>query len=188
MNIDPNGTSLTAIIVFAIFGVVIGLVTAGVVDYNDDGELFNGSVKWYNYLGAALLGGLIGAAVGYAYPYISSAISSALSSAGAGSTLALASGGTTSTALSKALIAALIGLGILFAKIPMHGLPNSKVSNGNSIGEYDENGNLISRQDIKGKAHYIKKYNDYFLPHTHKYEWEVIKGVWRIVKEFILPF
>ncbi|MBQ3115966.1 MAG: hypothetical protein IJC07_02950 [Clostridia bacterium] len=116
MNIDPTGTSLTAIIVLAIIGVAAGLFVAGVVDHCDDGELFNGSVKWYNYLGAAVLGGLIGAAVGYAYPYISSAIGSAHSGAGAGSTLALAGGGTTSTAVSSKVLEALVGLGILFAK------------------------------------------------------------------------
>lgn len=49
-------------------------------DYQDDGQVFNGSVEWCNYLGATVLGGAIGAGIGagigYAAPYIGSALSS----------------------------------------------------------------------------------------------------------------
>lgn len=31
------------------------------IDYKDDGQVFNGSIKWYDYLGATLLGSVIGA-------------------------------------------------------------------------------------------------------------------------------
>lgn len=34
------------------------------MDYKDDGQVFNGSIKWYDYLGATLLGGVIGAIAG----------------------------------------------------------------------------------------------------------------------------
>ena len=32
--------------------------------YQDDGQIFNGSVAWYDYLGATILGGAIGAGLG----------------------------------------------------------------------------------------------------------------------------
>ena len=38
--------------------------TAAYIDYQDDGQIFNGSVAWYDYLGATVLGGAIGAGVG----------------------------------------------------------------------------------------------------------------------------
>lgn len=34
------------------------------IDYQDDGQIFNGSVAWYDYLGATILGGAIGAGLG----------------------------------------------------------------------------------------------------------------------------
>lgn len=39
------------------------------VDYFDDGEIFNGSVHWGWYLGATLLGAAVGAGVGMAISY-----------------------------------------------------------------------------------------------------------------------
>ncbi len=65
MYIDPNGhfpISLT--ILGLILGVGAGLGTAAYIDYKDDGQIFNGSVAWYDYLGAAVLGGAIGAGLG----------------------------------------------------------------------------------------------------------------------------
>ena len=38
--------------------------TAAYIDYQDDGQIFNGSVAWYDYLGATVLGGAIGAGLG----------------------------------------------------------------------------------------------------------------------------
>lgn len=59
------------------------------------------------------------------------------------------------------------------------------LSNDNSIGYYDENGNLTERIDLKGKPHYIKELGEYRLPHTHHYRWDFIKEAWRIIKKWI---
>ena len=47
-----------------IIGALIGFGTAAYIDYRDDGQIFNGSVAWYDYLGATVLGGAIGAGLG----------------------------------------------------------------------------------------------------------------------------
>ena len=72
---DPTGHFLisTAVLIGAIIGAVVGAgVGFGIAaynDYKDDGQIFNGSVAWYDYLGATLLGGTIGAVVGGAIGY-----------------------------------------------------------------------------------------------------------------------
>ena len=73
--IDPTGHFFisTAVLIGAIIGGIIGLCIgfgiATYIDYKDDGQIFNGSVAWYDYLGAAILGGIIGAAIGAAIGY-----------------------------------------------------------------------------------------------------------------------
>ena len=67
MNIDPEGTffiSITALIVGAVVGATLAFGTVAYMDYKDDGYVFNGSIKWYDYLGATILGGAIGALAG----------------------------------------------------------------------------------------------------------------------------
>ena len=59
---DPSGHSV--ILISLIIGAAIGFGTAAYIDYQDDGQIFNGSVKWYDYLGATVLGGAIGAGLG----------------------------------------------------------------------------------------------------------------------------
>ena len=78
---DPSGHFvISTLIIGAIVGAAVGFGTAAYIDYQDDGHIFNGSVKWYDYLGATVLGGAIGAGIGagigYAAPYIGSALSS----------------------------------------------------------------------------------------------------------------
>ncbi len=41
---------ISALIIGAIIGASIDFGTAAYIDYQDDGEIFNGSVKWYDYL------------------------------------------------------------------------------------------------------------------------------------------
>ena len=62
MYYDPSGHS--AILIGLIIGALIGFGTAAYIDYQDDGQIFNGSVAWYDYLGATVLGGAIGAGLG----------------------------------------------------------------------------------------------------------------------------
>ena len=62
--IDPSGHFIITLI-GCIVGAAIGFGVVAYKDYKDDGEAFNGSVEWYDYLGATLLGGAIGGAVGY---------------------------------------------------------------------------------------------------------------------------
>ena len=72
---DPSGHFMisTAVLIGTIIGAAVGIGGAfGIVaynDYKDDGEAFNGSIKWYNYLGATILGGVIGAVIGGAIGY-----------------------------------------------------------------------------------------------------------------------
>ena len=47
MYVDPSGC-LAFFIITAIIGAVIGFGTALYIDYKDDGQIFNGSVKWYD--------------------------------------------------------------------------------------------------------------------------------------------
>ena len=66
MYVDPSGHSaiLVGLIIGAIVGATIGFGTAAYIDYQDDEQIFNGSVAWYDYLGATVLGGAAGAAIG----------------------------------------------------------------------------------------------------------------------------
>ncbi|MBE6143818.1 MAG: RHS repeat-associated core domain-containing protein [Erysipelotrichaceae bacterium] len=62
MYYDPSGHS--AILIGLLIGALIGFGTVAYIDYQDDGQIFNGSVAWYDYLGATVLGGAIGAGLG----------------------------------------------------------------------------------------------------------------------------
>ena len=66
MYADPSGHSaiLIGLIIGAIVGATIGFGIAAYIDYQDDGQIFNGSVAWYDYLGATVLGGAVGAVIG----------------------------------------------------------------------------------------------------------------------------
>ena len=78
---DPSGHFVvSALIIGAIVGACIGFGTATYIDYQDDGQIFNGSVAGYDYLGATILGGAAGAAIGAGIGYIAPQIGSALSS------------------------------------------------------------------------------------------------------------
>lgn len=79
---DPTGHSaiLIGLIIGAVIGAGIGFGTAAYIDYQDDGQIFNGSIAWYDYLGATILGGAIGAGIGAGIGYIAPQIGTALSS------------------------------------------------------------------------------------------------------------
>ena len=56
--VDPSGHSavLIGLIIGAIVGVGIGFGTVAYIDYQDNGQIFNGSVKWYEYVGGMVTG------------------------------------------------------------------------------------------------------------------------------------
>ena len=197
MYVDPDGKfiiSLTALIVGAIAGATIGFATAAYIDYKDDGQIFNGSVKWYDYLGATILGGVIGAVVGVVAGGIAGmSFSISLPTFGlvnSGGALSIGITGSVTLTVSGTQIltgVGLAGLGIM-AIIPKHGAPNTKIKDGGSFGEYDENGNLLYRVDTTGKPHYIKSEKRYALPHIHKFTWKLVNGVWRYIEEVLSYF
>ena len=139
--------------------------------------------------GGAAIGGAVGALIGYIAPAIGGFLGTSFTIG----SYVTAAGGLAAVTVTGAQILAGVGavaagLGILFAELPYNGGPsNGILSNENSIGYYDENGNLIERVDIKGKPHFIKELKEYRLPHTHHYRWRVIKKVWRIIKKWITP-
>ena len=62
---DPTGEFLlSALLVGAIVGVVIGFAATAYVDYKDDGQVFNGSVDAKSYVANTLVGGVIGGFTG----------------------------------------------------------------------------------------------------------------------------
>ena len=77
---DPSGNS--AIVIGAILGAIFGFGTAAYMDYRDDGQIFNGSIAWYDYLGATLTGGAIGAGIACCLPATGSFAGSSFSFGG----------------------------------------------------------------------------------------------------------
>ncbi len=119
--VDPSGHFIVSILIIgAIVGASIGFGTAAYVDYQDDGQIFNGSVEWYDYLGATVLGGAagvaIGAGIGYIAPYIGSALSSFSSATftfGGGITLSTNGAATMATGFTITGVQILQGTGTL---------------------------------------------------------------------------
>ena len=65
MNVDPNGNFfISALLIGAAVGAGIAFASTVYQDYKDDGEIFNGSVGWRQYLGNSLGGAISGAGVG----------------------------------------------------------------------------------------------------------------------------
>ena len=120
---DPCGNF--AILAGLIIGAAIGLGVATYIDYRDDGRIFNGSVKWYNYLGAIALGGAIGAGLGAFAGMSFSASIPTFGLVNTGGALMLGATGTTTLTITGAQVlgaAGLLGATYMFAK---GGLPNN---------------------------------------------------------------
>ena len=185
MNVDPDGTIfLLGLLIGAIIGAAIGFGVGVYADYKDDGKIFNGSISFGQYALLTLVGGAVGALAGNFAPEIGAFLTKGFIFKG----LLLAGGDTTIVLTGGQVIAGVAALGILFATLPKMGGPkNGELYNNNSVGRYDENGNLIERTDFNGKPHYIKELGEYRLPHTHHYKWDYIKGVWRIIKKWLTP-
>ena len=129
---DPSGHfAISALIIGAIIGAAVGFGTAAYIDYQDDGEIFNGSVKWYDYLGATVLGGAIGAGLGaFAGMSFSATLPTgfAMAQTSAGTMALVATGSITLTVTGAQILGAagVLGATYMFAK---GGLPNNKYQN-----------------------------------------------------------
>ena len=129
---DPSGHfAISALIIGAIIGAAVGFGTAAYIDYQDDGEIFNDSVKWYDYLGATVLGGAIGAGLGaFAGMSFSATLPTgfAMAQTSAGTMALVATGSMTLTVTGAQILGAagVLGATYMFAK---GGLPNNKYQN-----------------------------------------------------------
>ena len=79
---DPSGCSaiLVGLIIGAFVGAVGGFGTVIYTDYQDDGQIFNGSVAWYEYLVGTAIGAILGAGVGGVVGAGGAVLTSAMSS------------------------------------------------------------------------------------------------------------
>ncbi len=117
MYCDPEGHSLlAALLIGALIGVAIGFAGTALVDYSDDGQIFNGSISAEGYLLNTAVGGLIGALIGGATSFSAPVLKTFLQSILPSKVILAGSGGAISVSVSKSLIA--IGVGILFFKDP----------------------------------------------------------------------
>ena len=60
--VDPSGHS--AILIGLVIGALIGFGSTVVADYQDDGQVFNGSISFGEYIGATLGGAISGLGTG----------------------------------------------------------------------------------------------------------------------------
>lgn len=189
----------TILLIGIVAGAAIGATVNGVQAYKDGArgwEVVSAVAK------GAVVGGLIGAAAGAVAGAGAVLISSGMAALGGGlGAAALAGGGVVGGSAvvvgggailaggaltATGVVGGLLCLNVWFAKIPKHGEPNSTINQGGSTGQYDENGNLISRKDRRGRPHWIDGYG-YKLPHTHIFEWYKHGDIWRFI-ETIWPF
>jgi len=113
MYVDPSGASIiAALIVGAVVGIAVGVGYAAYNDYKDDGEV-NGSIGWYNYVGAGIVGGIIGAGIGAGLGAIagtSFTLTIPMGSMFAGGGTAVAT--TVTITVSGEVVAGAVGLGL----------------------------------------------------------------------------
>ena len=127
MNVDPSGYS--AILIGLIIGAIIGFGTATYIDYKDDGQIFNGSVAWYDYLGAVILGGALGAGIG---AFAGMSFSTCIPTFGwvnTGGALLLGVTGTTTLTVTGTEILGVVGLLGATYMFVKGGKPNNKYQN-----------------------------------------------------------
>ena len=147
MFVDPSGHFLiSALIIGGIIGAAVGFGVAAYIDYSDDGSLFNGSVAWYDYLGASVLGGLVGVGLG-AFSTLSFTMNIptglAVLQTTTGATMVVATGAVAVTVTGADVLIALgliIAMGKGFGPRPGHNQYENKM--------WDE---ALRRLDIKNK-------------------------------------
>ncbi len=127
MMVDPNGNIaitticlLISIGVGAVIGAAAGFGIGVAIDYADDGQVFNGSVPWYAYVGLTIGGGVVGGALGALFPVVAPATGAAGAAGATGvAGLALVGGETVVVAGAVAIeagLAVVLGLGLYFSK------------------------------------------------------------------------
>ncbi len=119
--VDPSGRfAISALIIGAIVGAAVGFGTVAYIDYKDDGETFNGSIGWQDYVGTTVLGSVLGALGGSFWrATISFTIPTGLSlvQTGLGTTAIMVSTATVPVAVSDIILTAgALGITLMFAR------------------------------------------------------------------------
>ena len=121
--VDPSGHSITAILICAAIGAILGFGATVLVDYMDDGEVFNGSISASGYIANTIVGGVFGAlfgAIGGALPSLSIAPPATMTFAYAGVGVV----GTAAISIESGVLTAvglLVGLSFLASVIGKSG-------------------------------------------------------------------
>lgn len=133
MYFDPKGEFgiLTGLIIGAIIGVTAAFSAVAYMDYKDDGKIFNGSIEWYDYLGASVLGGIIGALTGAATAWLSgisfTATIPTIGLTGSGGTLSIGVTGSVTVTMSGLQVFGVLGLTGLTIMMASHNRPGNNV-------------------------------------------------------------
>ena len=189
MYIDPTGHfAISAIIIGALIGGVIGFGSTAIVDYTDDGKIFNGSVSTTGYIANTIIGAMIGGLTGgvgsstftITYPTLNLATSSI-------GTSAVVMGTSTITIEGTKVV---VGVGILGGLIVFnrigksggyridHHYPNDHdpihvhISGDDGITRVDLNGNPIQNDRP-------------MTPREKKAFWRLIKEIYEALKPWI---
>ncbi|MCR5092185.1 MAG: hypothetical protein K6B51_05785 [Bacilli bacterium] len=131
-NVDPSGHLVTALILGFVIGAIIGAGIMGYVDYQNDGELFNGDVQWYAYAGAALLGGIIGALAVYLAPASLTFNVPIIQTMASGGAMALQLTSVSVTVSGGAIVGAIAGAGLLAGSLMFSKSANRFAKPGNN--------------------------------------------------------
>ncbi len=189
--IDPSGHFIITLI-GCIVGAAIGFGVAAYKDYKDDGEVFNGSVEWYDYLGATLLGGAIGAGIGAGLEYIAPQAAGALSSF-ANSSFTLGGGMSISASGAAAATAGItitgaeimVAGGVLAGAAVLGGIMMFAKGNGPRMGhnQYEKKQweEAMRRLNISNKDTMQRLHHK-----LHKYEYQTtLEGLIKVLKEIM---
>ena len=125
MYVDIDGHSAT-LIILGLIGATLGFGIAAYID-SQDGEMFNGDVKWYDYLGASVLGTLVGLGAGWLGGLSSSFTIPTFGIANLGGVAASGITGGIELTISGAQILAGIGASSLILMMASHNRPRNNV-------------------------------------------------------------
>ena len=184
---DPSGHFIITLI-GCIVGAAIGFGVAAYKDYKDDGEVFNGSVEWYDYLGATLLGGAIGGAAGYvASSLIPAANSFARMTFTIGGGISASAGGAAAATAGITITGAeiMVAGGVLAGTAVLGGIMMFAKGNGPRMGhnQYEKKQweEAMRRLNISNKDTMQRLHHK-----LHKYEYQnTLEGLIKVLKEIM---